>query len=195
MWVWAIFNCSPTPPQSSSSCHLGISGFSLVPHHTSLSPSPGWRSQRVATGWNRLKAESGNNPGMVRSASTFSWLGHCYTEAELSREKEGSMIKATAPFPRDHGLWSDGTHLLHQPVLPVSVLVPLVIPLPMRPLLSKGKCQQQHSAILFWTRVSGYQHNGWALRCTCTCQNIMQEIVERWKIQKGAKIPSCHPHV
>lgn len=104
VWVWAIFNCSPTPPQSCSSCHLRISCFSLVAHRTSLFPSPGWRSQRVGTQWNRLRAESGKSLGMVRSASTSPWRSHCYTGADLSREKEGSMVKAIAPLPSDPGL-------------------------------------------------------------------------------------------
>ena len=98
VWVWVIFKHSPTPPQNSSSCHLRISWFSLAPHHTSLSPSPGWGSQRVGTGWSRSRVEWGNSLGMVRSASASSWLCLWYAGADLSREK------ATTHLPGEPGL-------------------------------------------------------------------------------------------
>lgn len=37
------------------------SWLSVVPYHTSLSPSPGQGSQRVGTGWTRLRMEWGNS--------------------------------------------------------------------------------------------------------------------------------------
>lgn len=71
VWVWVVFKRSPTLPQSSCSCRLCVSWFSLVPHQTSWSPSPGWGSQRVGTGWSRLRAEWGNSVGSGETRVSF----------------------------------------------------------------------------------------------------------------------------
>lgn len=51
----------------------------------------------------------GKQPEGVRPASVSPWLCLWYTEADLSREKERSMVKAVAPLPRDPGLCSGDT--------------------------------------------------------------------------------------
>lgn len=68
------------------------------PHHSSLSPSPGWGSQRVGTGWSTSRVEWGKSLGVVRPALPFSWLCLWYAGADLSREKGRSVVKATTPL-------------------------------------------------------------------------------------------------
>lgn len=143
MWVWAIFKCSPTPPRSSSSCHLHVSWFSLVSHCTSLSPTPEWGSQRVVTGWSRLRAEWRNSLGRCETLELP--LGSSFdTQKQISaRKRNEAWSKLLLLF-----LGTLGSDLVTHtcctsPAQPTPVLVPLTIPLPVRPQLSKGRCQEQ----------------------------------------------------
>lgn len=102
------------------------------------------------------------------------------------------MVKAATALPADPG--SDlVTHTCCiSPAQPTPVLVPVMIPLPVRPQLRKGRCQEQPPTGFPVDSGQGSQLVSEFYIVTCVLKSTKRSQRDG-KYRAGAKIPILHP--